>query len=175
MRFSPRGLLPLFFVALISCARAADPGKIAVPNVFSYQMPVTWAAIKLPGATYPTAVEGPGTAGPGHLKAMITVNTDVAPDNLTEWCTQSLARNKTQFDALHAQVGELQPFRTAANIPGYRAEVDLTARGRPIHYVMYFFAGAGNTKITVTCACAATDSDHYAPLFEAAMETFVPY
>jgi hypothetical protein len=120
-------------------------------------------------------VEGPDTAGPGHIKAMVTVNTDAAPQNLTEWCSKSLDRNKAQFAALHAQVGELQHFATAANVPGFRATVDLTARGRPIHYVMYFFAGSGDTKIAITCACAASDADHYAPLFEAAMETFVPY
>ena len=95
--------------------------------------------------------------------------------NLTEWCNKSLERNKADFAELHAQVGALQPFKTAASIPR------LLRDGRPhraralIHYAMYFFAGNGNMKIAVTCACAATDVDHYAPLFEAAMETFVPY
>jgi len=137
-------------------------------------MPAGWTVLNLPGAVYPAAVEGPDTAGPGHLKAMITVNTDTAPLPLPEWCSQSVARNKVQFAALHAQVGELERFATAANVPGFRANVDLTAHGRPIHYVMYFFAGSGDSKIAVTCACAASDADHYAPLFEAAMETFVP-
>jgi hypothetical protein len=143
--------------------------------MFSYQMPAGWAALNLPGATYPSAVEGPATAGPGHLKAMITVNIDAASLPLPEWCSKSLARNQAQFAALHARVGELERFATAANVPGFRANIDLNARGRPIHYVMYFFAGGGDTKLAVTCACAASDADHYAPLFEAAMETFVPY
>jgi hypothetical protein len=178
MRILPRGLRPLLFLTALLPVHAADtaPPKITVPNVFSYQMPLGWVAIDPQGGSaYPTAVEGPDTAGPGHLKALISVNTDSAPMNLTEWCTKALAHRQADFAELHARLGELQPFKTAASVPGYTATVDLTARGRPIHYVMYFFAGAGNTKITVTCACAATDVDHYGPLFEAAMETFVPY
>jgi len=174
MRNFLRVLWPLLFLAALAGNSHGAAGKISVPNAFSYQIPTGWTAITLPGTLYPTAVEGPETSGPGHLKAMISINTDDSPLSLTEWVSKSVARNQTLFAALHAHAGELERFTTATGVPGFRSTVELTARGRPLHYALYFFAGHANMKIAVTCACAATDADHYAPLFEAAMETFSP-
>jgi hypothetical protein len=183
MRLLARGVLPLLVFAAIVFAHADDPAppKLAVPNVFSYQLPPGWTRVDLPGTTYPSAVEGPASPSvqpntPSPIKAMISINTDIAQMPLTEWCSKSLDKNRAQFAELKAQVGELELFHTNNPVTtGFRATVDLAARGRQIHYVMYFFAGGGDTKIAVTCACPASDADHYAPLFEGAMKTFVPY
>jgi hypothetical protein len=184
MRVFTRQLLPLLFLASVVFAHGQDapapppPPKITVPNVFSYQPPAGWSTVQLVNVPYPTALEGAQAGKPDHLKAMISVNTDTSRYNLTQWCSQSLEKNKAQFAALNARVGELELFHTDNPvITGFRAPVDLaaSAHGRSIHYVMYFFAGAGDTKIAVTCACAAADAARYDPIFEAAMKTFVPY
>jgi hypothetical protein len=177
MRISVLGLTALVLIAPLTFALADDGPMIVAPNVFSYQAPPAWAKINLPGTgtTYPAAVEVSNAGGAGQARAMITVNTDSAPVPLTKWCSDSLNRNKIQFAQFGAQIGELESFQTTAGAVGLRAPVDLTAHGRAIHYVMYFFAGRGDTKIAVTCACAATDAAHFAPLFEAAMKTFKPF
>lgn len=175
MRISPRLQLAALAVAVLFLAGpdalAQTPATISVTDVFTYTMPPGWAQIDLPGSSYPTAIE---TAGSSENKAMITVNADVDKGELEVWCAASLARTKPQFDRLGAQMGDLEKFTTATGAIGYRAPVDLTARGRPIHYVMYFLNGGSGTKLTFTCACPATDAPHYAPLFEAAMKTVVP-
>jgi len=175
MSYSLRGwLVALTFAALLGPHAARGQEKIVVPDVFSYHMPAGFAKVELPGSSYPTAVETTGQGSKVQAQAMITVNADPARGDLGNWCAQSLARNKAQLATLGAQMGELEPFATAAGVNGYRATVDLTARGRAIHYVMYFFDGGSGTKIAVTCACPAPDAPHYAPLFEAAMKTFSP-
>ena len=85
-----------------------------------------------------------------------------------------MQKNKAQFAALGAQVGQLEPFIPTTGAVGYRAPIDLAVRGKALHYVMYFFDGGGNTKITVTCACPADEVAHYAPIFETTMKTFLP-
>jgi hypothetical protein len=182
MRVSCRCLIALLVFAAADTrgqtvpAAAASP-KIAVPNVFSYQPPNGWVVLRVSGMPYPLAMEKKGEdAGLGFTPAMITVNSDVAPLPLVDWCSKSLAKNKAQLAAMNAQIGDLQPFPTdVLTVIGYRAPVDLTAKDKKLHYVMYFFNGSGNTKLAVTCICSAADADRYAPVFEAAMRTFYPY
>ena len=64
MRILLRGIALLFLTAFTFVCAADNPGKVSVPNVFSYQMPLGWSAITLPNSLYPTAVEGPDTASP---------------------------------------------------------------------------------------------------------------
>jgi hypothetical protein len=142
-----------------------------VPDIFTYTVPLGWAKIDLPGSSYPTAIEA---TGPNQGKAMITVNAELAKGDLGNWCVQAMTRNQAAFTQLGAKVGALEPFATATNAAGYRAPVDLTARGRALHYEMYFFDGGSGTKLTFTCACPAADATHYAPLFAAAMKSLVP-
>jgi hypothetical protein len=169
----------LFFLLLLAGfmvgARADQPAPtvVSVPGVFSYVAPPGWVTINLPNSAYPTAVENPNAADPKHVKAFITITNDTSSSGLTAWCTQTMARNKAQFALLNATVGELEPFTTTAGANAYRAPVDLTARGKAVHYFLYFFAGSNDAKITVTCACATSDVVHYAPLFEAAMKSFI--
>jgi hypothetical protein len=176
MRIPSRQLLPALalaaFLFLPAAAHAQD--KVAVPDVFSYQLPAGWAKVDLPGSSYPTAIEAAAQNGQAKAQAMITANADTTVGDLGSWCIQALARNKAQLASLSARVGVLEPFVATGGFNGYRATIDLTARGRPIHYVMYFFEGGNSTKITFTCACSAPDAAHYAPLFEAAMKSFSP-
>jgi hypothetical protein len=169
----------LFFLLLLSVlavgARAQQPAPtvVSAPSVFSYVAPSGWVTISLPNSVYPTAVENPNAADPKHVKAFITITNDTSSNGLTAWCTQTMAKNKAQFALLNATVGPLEPFTTTAGANAYRATVDLTARGKAVHYFLYFFAGSNDAKITVTCACASSDVAHYAPLFETAMKTFI--
>jgi hypothetical protein len=173
MRIFPRlGLIALFLAILIP-ARAADPVRISEPGVFSYQLPHGWISIVVPGS-YPMAVEKSGAVKTEQAKAVISVTKAAAGGDLVTWCAQEMQKNKAQFTALGAQVGQLEPFLTSTHAIGYCAPIDLTARGRALHYVMYFFDGGGSSKITVTCACPAAEVAHYTPLFEAAMKTFLP-
>jgi len=173
MRISFRRRIAALALSVLLLARldAAAQAMVHVPDIFTYQAPVGWAMVDLPGSSYPTAIE---TASPSQAKAMITVNADLAPGDLGNWCVQAMARNKAAFATLGAQVGAVEPFTTEVGATGYRAPVSLTARGRALYYVLYFFDGGSGTKITLTCACPAADSAHYGPLFEAAMKTFLP-
>jgi hypothetical protein len=187
MRLFRRSLFPFLLLAGFAILRAQDaappilpPVKITVPNVFSYQPPPGWGALRPIGFPYPVAMEKKGDAGAGaglgFTPAMITVNTDTASLPLPEWCSKSLAKNKAQFAKMNAQIGELERFPTASpTIIGFRAPIDVTVKDRKLHYVMYFFNGNGDTKLAVTCICAQQDAARYAPIFDAAMRTFYPY
>ncbi len=133
MRISLRWLMPLFFIAAALTSLADPPAKIAVPTVFSYDIPHGWTSVNIPGSSFPTAVDTVATVdGKGQAKAMITVNADTNKGNLIQWCNQSWAQNKAQFTQLGATIGEMQIFHT--NVPttsGMSATIDLTARGRP--------------------------------------------
>jgi hypothetical protein len=170
--FSRLGLAALLLAALLP-VRAADPVRISEPGVFSYQLPPRWISIVVPGS-YPMAVEKLGAVKTEKAKAVISVTKADAGGDLVNWCAQEMQKNKAQFAALGAQVGQLEPFLTSTHAIGYRAPIDLTVRGRALHYVMYFFDGGGSSKITVTCACPAAEVAHYAPIFEATMKTFLP-
>jgi hypothetical protein len=171
----PRHILPVIALALLILApgHARAQAKISVPDVFSYDIPPGWSREDIPNM-YPAAVELTGPGDAAQAKAMISVTSKTSNAKLSNWCADAMARNQKQFASLGAQVGPLQPFTTTAGIAGYRATIDLAARGRQLHYVMYFFDGGSGAKITITCACPAADIAHYAPLFEAAMKTYAP-
>ncbi|HEX4140340.1 MAG TPA: hypothetical protein VHY09_08330 [Candidatus Methylacidiphilales bacterium] len=175
MRIFLRLALAALLLAMLFPVRADTPAptRISEPGVFSYLLPTGWVSMEVPHM-YPIAVEKSGAAQKERAKAMISVTTKMAGGDLVNWCAQSMEQNKAQFAALGAQVGQLEPFLTASGAIGYRAPIDVTVRGRALHYVMYFFDGGDGTKITVTCACPAADIAHYAPLFESAMKTFAP-
>jgi hypothetical protein len=173
MRPLPRRLIAALLLSALLPARAAAPARISEPDVFSYQLPPGWISIEVPHM-YPIAAEKTGPAKKEQAKAMISVTTKLAPGNLVDWCAQSMQENKDQFAALGAQVGPLEPFLTTGAGVAYRAPIDVTVRGKALHYILYFFDGGDGTKITVTCACPAGDTAHYAPFFEAAMKTFLP-
>ena len=173
MRIFPRLVLAALFLGALLPTRAADPVRISEPGVFSYQLPPGWISIVVPGS-YPMAVEKSGAGKTEQAKAVISVTTAAADGDLVNWCAQAMQQNKAQFAALGAQVGQLEPFLTGTHAIGYRAPIDLTVHGRALHYVMYFFAGGGSSKITVTCACPAAEVARYAPIFETTMKTFLP-
>ncbi len=175
MRILPRRTLPAMLLALLflSLIHARAQDRISVPDVFSYQIPPGWAREDIPNM-YPAAVELIGPASAGQAKAMITATSKISSEKLGEWCAEAMARNQKQFASLGARVGPLEPYGTAAGIRGFRANIDLIARGRPLHYALYFFDGGSGTKITVTCACPAPDAARYTLLFDAAMKTYAP-
>jgi len=173
MRIFLRLVLAAVFLGALLPARAADAVRIGEPGLFSYQLPRGWISVTLP-RSYPMAVDKSGAAKTEQAKAMISVTASAAGGDLVNWCAQEMQQNKAQFAALGAQAGQLEPFVPTSGPVGYRAPIDLNARGKALHYVMYFFDGGNGRKITVTCACPAADVAHYARLFEAAMKSFLP-
>ena len=180
MRNLARYYMAALFLATLFLLRADNPAAphapttISEPTVFTYQIPRGWISVEVPHM-YPIAVEASGSAKKEQAKAMISVTTRMDNSPLANWCAQSLQQNKAQLATLGAQVGQLEPFFTAASAIGYRAPIDLQVKDRALHYVMYFFDGGDGTKITVTCACPATDTPRYLPVFETAMKSFVPH
>jgi hypothetical protein len=173
MRLFSRSWLPvLALVALaVSFAPARAQATVSVPDVFSYDIPAGWAREDIPNM-YPAAVDLSGAASAAQAKAMISATSKASNAKLADWCKTEMARNQKQFATLGAQVGALEPFATTTGVNGFRASIDLTARGRALHYVLYFFDGGSGAKVTFTCACPAADVLRYAPIFEAAMKTF---
>jgi len=173
MRIFPRLGLAVLFLAAFLPARAGEPMRISEPGLFSYQLPRGWISIVVPGS-YPMAVEKSGAVKTEQARAVISITKATADGALVNWCAQAMQQNKAQFAELGAQVGQLEPFLPATGAIGYRAPIDLSVRGRALHYVMYFFDGGDGTKITVTCVCPAAELAHYAPIFESTMKTFLP-
>lgn len=164
--------------ALLARADDAPTVRVFVPNVFSYQAPPGWTLLKVsPDAAsqvpYPVAID-PGH-DPDHPRALITVNVDSSPQPLLDWCRGSLERSRAQFAEYQARIGDPEPFTTAAGVRALRAPIYLTAGSKPLRYEMYFFDAPGGQKLAVACTCPAEDVDHYLPLFETAMKTFVAY
>jgi hypothetical protein len=168
------GLLYAFAVALFLAPlliRAEDQGTIvSVSNLFSYQAPVGWTVQKVPSATYPIATE----TKDGSVHASISVEADHTPGALDEWCHHSVEKNKVQFASNNMNAGELTPLTTSSGAKGFRVIITLTANSNKLAFIDYYFSGSSDAKMVVTCTCQQTEIDHYAPIFDAAIKTFVP-
>ncbi len=152
-------------------ASADTPGPtVSVPGLFSYQTPPGWTVQKVASATYPAAQEIKN----GAVAAMITVEIDHTPGPLDQWLKKSLAKNKVQFASYDFIASAPVPCVTASGVQGFRVITHLTANSRSLYFVAYNFTGSADAKIVVTCNCPAADADHYTPIFDAAMKTFVP-
>jgi len=165
-----RAVVVVLFLAPL-LMRADNKGSaVSVPNLFSYQAPMGWALQKLPSATYPAATETKN----GSVQAMITVEVDHTPGALDEWCRHSLEKNKVQFAAYNMNAGEPTPFTTSSGAKGFRIVITLTANSNKLAFIDYYFSGTSDAKFVVSCTCQQTEIDHYAPIFDAAVKTFVP-
>lgn len=167
------GLLRSIVVALFLApllTRAEDQGTtVSIPNLFFYQAPVGWTVQKLPSATYPAATETKN----GNVQAMISVEVDHKAGELNEWCHSSLEKNKVQFASYNMNAGELKPFITSSGAKGFRVIFTLTANSNKLAFIDYFFSGSADTKIAITCMCQQPELDHYSPIFETAVKSFV--
>jgi hypothetical protein len=153
---------------------AEDSGvTVSEPNLFSYQAPAGWTLKSVRGAKYKAACD----IKDDTVKAAIGVEIDTQPGPLDDWCQQSLAKNKKLFSEADMQVGDQKPFETVSGAKGIRVPITLTpltTSSNKIQFIDYFFEGKSDAKIAVTCSCPAESGDHYAPLFDAAIKTFVP-
>lgn len=129
-----------------------------------------WTVQKVPSATYPIATE----TKDGSVHASISVEADHTPGALDEWCRHSLEKNKAQFASYDMNAGELTPFTTSSGAKGFRVIITLTANSNKLAFIDYYFSGSSDAKIAVTCTCQQVEIDHYAPIFDAAIKTFVP-
>jgi hypothetical protein len=161
-------LLP---ASLLVAHAAENAITVSVPHVFSYQVPGTWTVQTIKSATYPAATD----FRHGEVAATITVEADHAPGPLKEWCQNSLAKNKAQFAQYNFSAGDLTPFVTTAGLNGFRATITISANSKNLSFVDYFFPGSSDAKIVVSCTSLYDDATHYAPIFDSAMKTFVPY
>jgi hypothetical protein len=150
---------------------AEDSGlTVSEPNLFSYQAPAGWTLQSNPNSQYKVACDIKNDA----VEAMISVEIDTQAGALDAWCQQSLAKNKKLFSEVDMQVGDQKPFKTVSGANGIRVPITLTVNSNKIQFIDYFFEGKSDAKIAVTCSCPAESGDHYAPLFDAAIKTFVP-
>lgn len=168
------GLLRAVVVALFLAPllmRAEDRSTtVSISNLFSFQVPMGWTVQKVPSATYPVATE----TKDGSVHASISVEADHTPGSLDEWCRHSLEKNKKQFASYNMKAGELTPFTTSSGAKGFRGTITLTANSNKLAFIDYYFSGSSDAKIAVTCTCQQAEIDHYAPIFDTAIKTFVP-
>jgi hypothetical protein len=171
----------LFLFAALPLLRAAattpatPPELVSVPHLFQYQAPPGWSVRSIATfSKYPIARNEANAA----VVPQITVEMETSPEPLANWSRQFLAKNRDSLAAYRVRTGDLEPFITTAGARGFHATLDFSANVGPttlqLHYAYYFFEGSKNAKFVVACLCARDDTDHDAPLFDAAMTTFVP-
>jgi len=168
-------ILLAVFLAPLSRSAAETRATVGAPNVFSYQVPAGWKLRYDQGEKYPSATDVKDEVIMGN----ISVDMETQAGALNEWFKNSLAKQKAQYSSQYAHfnphIGNPTPFVTTTGTKGFRVVIRLTVGEEDIVYVFYYFAGNSNVKILVTCFSAPEDADHYAPLFDAAMKTFVAH
>jgi len=170
MKLLPLLSLLLLLTGAFSHADDLAPVTVSAPNLFQYTAPAGWKIQTLPNDQFPAALE----IKDQDVAGLITVNMDNSPTPLEDWCTNSIEKNTTVFAQYSPTFGRLTSFHTTAGVMGFTCFVDLTAHGKKLHSLYYFFAGSNDTRFAVTCTCALTDAAHYDPLFQAAAKTFAP-
>jgi hypothetical protein len=174
MKFVSRGFIGLFSIAAFFGAlpSMADAPLVIVsaPNVFSYQAPAGWTVQTPDGAKYPSATD---IKDGGVNGGMIAVEVETKPGPLEDWGKESLAKNRVQWADYNLRESDLTPFETAAGAKGFRTVLQITAQGKDLQWTLYLFAGSSDAKIAVSCASPAEIAEKYAPIFDAAMKTFV--
>jgi hypothetical protein len=148
---------------------ASAPNVVTAPDVFHYTAPAGWKIVLIRDGQFPAAMEKKGD----DITGLITVNMDTAPGELGDWCKNSIAKNEKFFADYNPTFGPIEVFNTPAGNAGYTCVITLTANGRLLHTVYYFFAGRNDAKFAVTCTCPQDNAAHDDPLFQQAAKTFV--
>jgi hypothetical protein len=166
-----------FVLSALYCAWAAfvnpaqgqqENATVTRPGVFSYQAPPGWRVLPLP------RIENPISTDPEQREAApyIQVDTAASAASLADFAEA----NKKSMKAMVPSTLFLEekPFATAAGVQGIRIVATAHPGKRDQQAIYYLFEGPQKTKFVVIANVAPAAFEKNAPLFDAAMKTFVP-
>ena len=166
-----------FVLLAFCCALTPLPGPalgqqadatVTRPGLFSYQAPPGWRVLTLP------RIENPISTDPAQKEARPYIQVDTAASDAS--LAEFAEGNKKSMKAMvpSTQIIEEKPFVTTAGLKGIRIMITAHPGQRDQQAVYYLFESPKQTKFVVIANVAAAGFEKNAPLFDAAMKTFVP-
>ena len=143
--------------------------NVGEPGVFSYQAPKGWQITTSPVSRFKLAVD----VTKNNFAANLNVVRDEFPGPLEDYVAANKKALKASTFFQNLQFSTEKAFTTAAGMKGMRLVARDTLNKADLQQIFYFFAGPKNSKLVVTATSLATDADHYAPIFDASVKTFV--
>ena len=137
----------------------------SVEHGYSHRIPLGWERKPAPPskATMIAAPESSGVSSnmvttvepyDGTLRAYVDTN------------IESLKKSAVKGKAVSRE------FTTDSKTPAYKVKLQNKVKGTDVGQTMYFFQGAGDKKIIITCIAPVESQAQLEPLFDACMKTF---
>jgi hypothetical protein len=164
-------VLTAFYCALAAILSPAHgqqaDATVSRPGLFSYQAPPGWRVLTLP------RIENPIATDPQQREASpyIEVDTAASVASLADFAEANKKSMKAMVPS--TEFIDEKPFVTAAGLQGIRIVTTAHPGQRDQQAIYYPFDGPQKTKFVVIANVAPAAFEKNAPLFDAAIKTFV--